>query len=189
MPDPDNLLHWYFVIFGLDGPYEGGYYLGKVECPANFPQNAPNIRLLVKSGIFELNNKICMSMTDYHPESWNPAWSVTQVILGLVSFWYEDEYTAGAIYYSNNPDGKEKKKRERTKAAWESREATLNHEMFKKYLAHMAEYIGINRKPKVAAWAIFRETELNAIEDRAKKQMKRVLKQLIDAHKAKLAAL
>lgn len=113
VPDPENLLHWYFIIFGLEGPYEGGYYIGKVECPANFPQNAPNIRLLVKSGIFETNNKICMSMTDYHPESWNPAWSVTQVILGLVSFWYQDEYTAGSIYYSNNPEGIAKKKKDR----------------------------------------------------------------------------
>jgi hypothetical protein len=32
-PDPENPYVWYFVVFGLDGHYEGGYYLGKIVCP------------------------------------------------------------------------------------------------------------------------------------------------------------
>ena len=29
-PDPENILDWYFVLFGLDeeGPYKDGVYLG-----------------------------------------------------------------------------------------------------------------------------------------------------------------
>lgn len=67
-----------------------------------------------------------MSMTDYHPESWNPAWTVSHILTGLVSFWYEDIYTAGAIYYSGQPhEIKSKKKEQRVKAAFESRKNIL----------------------------------------------------------------
>ena len=75
-PDPNNILQWYFVIFGLDGNYEGGYYLGVLTCPKDFPVNAPNIKMLVENGIYKKNSEICMSMTSMHPESWNPAWTV-----------------------------------------------------------------------------------------------------------------
>ena len=101
-PDPNNLMQWYFVIFGLDGPYEGGYYFGILTCPETYPKNAPNIKMFTENGIFTKNDKICMSMTDYHPESWNPAWPVSQILVGLISFWMQDEYTAGSVYYSQN---------------------------------------------------------------------------------------
>ena len=42
-PDPKNPLIWYFVVFGLDGVYEGGYYFGKVECPNDYPARPPFI--------------------------------------------------------------------------------------------------------------------------------------------------
>ena len=32
-PDPSNIFEWYFLVFGLDGPYEGGYYMGKLLFP------------------------------------------------------------------------------------------------------------------------------------------------------------
>ena len=30
--------------------------------------------------------RLCLSISDYHPESWNPAWTVETILLGLVSF-------------------------------------------------------------------------------------------------------
>jgi len=30
-----------------------------------------------------------MSMSDYHPESWNPSWSIATIIIGLQSFMIE----------------------------------------------------------------------------------------------------
>lgn len=29
-------------------------------------------------------------MTDFHPESWNPAWSVDTILTGLLSFFLSD---------------------------------------------------------------------------------------------------
>lgn len=50
----------------------------------------PAIKVLTPSGRFEVNKRLCLSMSDYHPESWNPSWSVETVLLGLQSFMYED---------------------------------------------------------------------------------------------------
>ena len=32
-------------------------------------------------------------MSDYHPESWNPAWSVSTILKGVLSFMLSDEIT------------------------------------------------------------------------------------------------
>jgi len=39
--------------------------------------------MLTPNGRFELNTKICISFTNYHEESWQPAWGVRTAILGL----------------------------------------------------------------------------------------------------------
>lgn len=36
-------------------------------------------------------------MSDYHPDSWNPAWSVSTILTGLLSFMLEDTATTGSI--------------------------------------------------------------------------------------------
>ena len=36
-------------------------------------------------------------MSDFHPETWNPMWSVASVLTGLLSFMLEDTNTTGAI--------------------------------------------------------------------------------------------
>jgi ubiquitin-conjugating enzyme E2 J2 len=37
------------------------------------------------------------SITDYHPESWNPMWSVGTILTGLLSFMYDSQPTTGSI--------------------------------------------------------------------------------------------
>jgi len=68
----------------------------------------------MNNGAFEPNEKICLSITDYHPESWNPAWTVTHIIMGCISFWMSDEETAGSLYSYERDD----KHFHRQKAAW-----------------------------------------------------------------------
>lgn len=36
-------------------------------------------------------------MSDFHPSSWNPAWSVATILNGLLSFMTEDTPTTGSI--------------------------------------------------------------------------------------------
>ena len=38
-----------------------------------------------------------MSMSDFHPESWNPMWSVATILTGLYSFMLEDAPTLGSV--------------------------------------------------------------------------------------------
>ena len=89
-PLEENLLEWHFVLHGTKDPYLDGKYHGVLEFPPEFPMKPPSIKMLTPSGRFETNTRLCLSMSDYHPESWNPSWSVETILLGLVSFMYED---------------------------------------------------------------------------------------------------
>jgi hypothetical protein len=46
----------------------------------------PSVVMLTPSGRFDVNKKICLSMSDFHPETWNPMWSVSTILVGLLSF-------------------------------------------------------------------------------------------------------
>lgn len=97
-PDESNILKWFYVIRGpADTPFEGGIYIGKLIFPSEYPMKAPSIYMLTPSGRFQINKKICMSMSDFHPESWNPMWSVATIIQGVQSFMASDELTTGGL--------------------------------------------------------------------------------------------
>eukprot|EP00210_Caulerpa_lentillifera_P001714 g1647.t1 len=98
LPSPTNLLEWHFVIEGAKNTdFEGGYYHGKVLFTTEYPFRPPSIILLTPNGRFSTNLKICMSMTDYHPETWNPVWSVGTILTGLLSFLHDTQPTTGSI--------------------------------------------------------------------------------------------
>lgn len=97
-PSPTNLLEWHYALEGAKGTeYEGGVYHGKVTFPPDYPFKPPSIVMLTASGRFAINTKLCLSMTDFHPESWNPMWSVGTILNGLLSFMYEHNITTGSI--------------------------------------------------------------------------------------------
>ncbi|CAG8689715.1 17837_t:CDS:2, partial [Acaulospora morrowiae] len=86
-PLEDNLFEWHFVIRGPDGTeFEGGRYHGRILLPSEYPFKPPNLMLMTPNGRFELNKKICLSITGFHPEHWLPAWGIRTVLLGLIGF-------------------------------------------------------------------------------------------------------
>mmetsp|Transcript_66136 Transcript_66136/g.158204 ORF Transcript_66136/g.158204 Transcript_66136/m.158204 type:complete len:633 (+) Transcript_66136:140-2038(+) len=89
----DCMLIWHFVLHSLpsDTPYAGGCYHGKIIFPEEYPHKPPAITMVTPSGRLEVGMKLCLSMTDYHPESWNPAWSVETILVGLLSFFISDK--------------------------------------------------------------------------------------------------
>ena len=98
LPSPSNLLEWHYVLTGdEDSDYANGYYHGKIIFPSTYPFKPPSILMLTPSGRFDPGAKICLSMSDFHPETWNPIWSVSQILLGLQSFFYENTSTTGAL--------------------------------------------------------------------------------------------
>jgi ubiquitin-conjugating enzyme E2 J2 len=97
-PNPDNILEWHFLICDLDDDrYRGGFYHGVIVFPADYPYKPPSVKLNTPSGRFAVNTKLCLSITDFHPESWNPLWSVSSMMAAIVSFFVEDLKTYGSI--------------------------------------------------------------------------------------------
>jgi len=105
-PLPSNILEWHYVVEGSpDTAYEGGYYHGKLIFPADFPFKPPSIYMITPSGRFQTNTRLCLSISDYHPDTWNPAWTVATIINGLLSFMNESTPTLGCV----NTSDKEKR--------------------------------------------------------------------------------
>ncbi|RKP09708.1 ubiquitin-conjugating enzyme/RWD-like protein, partial [Thamnocephalis sphaerospora] len=108
-PLEDNLFEWHFTIRGpKDTSFEGGRqrvrrYHGRLLLPNDYPFKPPNIIMLTPNGRFELNKKICLSITGYHPEYWQPAWGVRTAMLALISFLpTQGESAIGALDYTDD---------------------------------------------------------------------------------------
>lgn len=117
-PEEDNFLKWYFIIHGLDKPYTDGEYIGVIDFPNEYPFKPPVFKFITPNGRFEENKTICTTFSHYHPEEWSSLWDISGMLLGLVSFMYEEsESSVGSIKLS------EKK---RIKIAKESRKFNLS---------------------------------------------------------------
>ncbi|RHY30849.1 hypothetical protein DYB32_003977, partial [Aphanomyces invadans] len=100
VPLENNILEWHYVIRGV-GLYEGGFYHGKLKFPREYPMKPPSVYMITPSGRFEMNTRLCLSISDFHPETWNPLWSVGSILIGLFSFMNEDTATTGSIESSD----------------------------------------------------------------------------------------
>jgi ubiquitin-conjugating enzyme E2 J2 len=98
-PDPDNIFDWHFCIYGLkECPYEGGYYHGMLKFPKEYPMKPPSVLMITPSGRFYEKQRICLTISDYHPESWNPVWKVESILFGLMSFMLSEEHSVGSLH-------------------------------------------------------------------------------------------
>ena len=96
LPRETNILEWHYVIEGMKGtPFEGGWYHGIVTFPKEYPYKPPSIQMVTPNGRFKTCTALCLSMSDFHPESWNPLWSVGTILMGLHSFMLEHTPTQG----------------------------------------------------------------------------------------------
>lgn len=97
-PAPNDILEWHYVLEGSEGtPFAGGYYYGKIKFPPEYPFKPPGISMITPNGRFMTQKKICLSMSDFHPESWNPMWSVSSILTGLLSFMMDNSPTTGSV--------------------------------------------------------------------------------------------
>lgn len=86
-PLDDNLFEWHFTIRGpADSEFEGGLYHGRILLPAEYPMKPPSIFFLTTNGRFEVHKKICLSISGYHPETWQPSWSIRTALLAIIGF-------------------------------------------------------------------------------------------------------
>jgi len=97
-PDEKNMLIWHYLLQGPpDTEFAGGWYWGRLRFPKNYPMGPPTITMTTPNGRFEVNKRLCLSMSDFHPETWEPSWTISTVLTGLLSFMCEDTRTAGSI--------------------------------------------------------------------------------------------
>jgi len=101
-PLPSNLLEWHYVVRGpKDSLYKDGLYHGKLVFPSEFPFKPPSIFMITPNGRFKTDTRLCLSISDYHPDTWNPAWSVSTILTGLLSFMLERSPTLGSVETSD----------------------------------------------------------------------------------------
>ncbi|XP_036323829.1 ubiquitin-conjugating enzyme E2 J2-like [Rhagoletis pomonella] len=97
-PLPNNILEWHYVVKGpANTPYHGGYYHGTLLFPREFPFKPPSIYMLTPNGRFKTSTRLCLSISDFHPDTWNPTWCVGTILTGLLSFMLETTPTLGSI--------------------------------------------------------------------------------------------
>lgn len=86
-PLEENLFEWHFTIRGPAGSdFEGGVYHGRILLPPEYPFKPPNIIFLTKNGRFEVGTKICLSISAFHEETWQPAWGIRTMLEAIISF-------------------------------------------------------------------------------------------------------
>ncbi len=86
-PLNENLFEWHFTIAGaVATPYEGGLYHGKIILPQDYPLKPPSIVFNTPNGRFETGVTICLSITGYHPEAWQPIWGIKGALMGIIGF-------------------------------------------------------------------------------------------------------
>eukprot|EP00904_Undaria_pinnatifida_P011702 jgi/Undpi1/7662/HiC_scaffold_23.g10135.m1 len=140
-PLESNILEWHYVITGTKGsPYQGGHYHGKLKFPPEYPMKPPSVMMLTPNGRFACSRRLCLSMSDFHPESWNPMWSVSTILMGLYSFMLDNATTLGSITSSTA---------QKKKFALESLEVNCKNPAFRKVFP---ELVDLNdRRKKEAA--------------------------------------
>ncbi|KAI7753689.1 hypothetical protein M8C21_010473 [Ambrosia artemisiifolia] len=116
LPLEENIFEWQFAIRGpSDTEFEGGIYHGRIQLPSEYPFKPPSFMLLTPNGRFETQTKICLSISNHHPEHWQPSWSVRTALTALIAFMPTNPNGAlGSLDY---------KKEERRVLAAKSREA------------------------------------------------------------------
>ena len=102
-PSENNILEWHYILTGPPKtPYEGGQYWGTLTFPPDYPFKPPAIRMHTPSGRFQPSTRLCLSISDFHPKSFNPAWEVRTILLGVLSFMTSEEMTTGSIRASEH---------------------------------------------------------------------------------------
>lgn len=160
LPNPDNIFEWHFILYDLDSPYTNGFYHGKLIFPTEYPNKPPNLIFLTPNGRFKPQEKICLSFTGYHPETWSISWGVENMLVALISFMYTDEITTGAVITSSS---------EKKKFAEESLQFNIANKEFVKMFQDSFKKLNINVDQIRTSNSGKKETYENESDDFAKK--------------------
>ncbi|TNV74943.1 hypothetical protein FGO68_gene15506 [Halteria grandinella] len=107
LPTTNNIYEWHFVLYNFenDSAFHGGQFHGIINIPSDYPLKPPSLKFVTPNGRFNVGEKICLqllklynrSFTNYHPETWSSAWTISSMLIGLVSFMHTNERTVGGV--------------------------------------------------------------------------------------------
>jgi len=119
---------WHFLMEGpSDSPFEGGSYWGELDFPKDYPYSPPLVRFRTPNGRFQVDFWLCRTQMDYHPEGWQPAWTLGGFLLALLALLCSDGHTSGMVQPATTYA-------EKRRLAQASRDANLLHKEFPKEL-------------------------------------------------------
>ena len=103
-PLDGDLFEWHFIIAGpVDTPYADGLYHGRLLLPPDYPFKPPSVIFMTPNGRFQTGVKICLSITGYHPEYWQPAWGIRTGLMAIISMLpQKDPSSIGSITCSDS---------------------------------------------------------------------------------------
>lgn len=98
-PLESNFLEWHFTLQGpSDSSYSDGLYHGKILFPGEYPFSPPTVLFHTPSGRFQINTKICLTVTGFHPEHWQPAWGCRTILIAIRDYFtVEDRAQIGYL--------------------------------------------------------------------------------------------
>ncbi|KAL3759062.1 hypothetical protein ACHAWU_008671 [Discostella pseudostelligera] len=123
-PYGKNLLRWHFSVAGpANSVYAQGIYHGAILLPRDYPASPPRVRLLTPSGRFIVDVDICLTASNYHPESWTPRWTVVSLVQALRVHMLTSPAEIGGVHAS------EEKRMEYAMESreWCSRDGVVDH--------------------------------------------------------------
>lgn len=89
--DENDMFTFYFLLKGIKkSDYEGGYYMGKIILPNDYPNSPVDYKMLTPSGRFMINSSICLTNSKYHKEQWTPSWNLENMTVGFISIFNDD---------------------------------------------------------------------------------------------------
>lgn len=150
-PSETNILEWHYLITGPPNtPYENGQYHGTLTFTHDYPFKPPAIRMITPNGRFQTNTRLCLSMSDYHPDLWNPAWSVSTILNGLLSFMTGTEPTTGSITTTDQT----KRKFAAESLHWNATKSTVFKAQFPELVSeNLSRYQQLKQEASAAAQA------------------------------------
>ncbi|KAF7495130.1 Ubiquitin-conjugating enzyme E2 J2 [Sarcoptes scabiei] len=157
-PLPQDIFEWHYVLRGPENSvYHGGIYHGKLRFPAEFPFKPPSIYMMTPSGRFETNQRLCLSFSDFHPDSWNPTWSLSTILAGLLSFMLEEDVAVGSIQTTEH---------ERKTLAKKSLQFNLKNPLFQELFPEISDEIKAELEQIKSNDAIRLQNNLKSIKNR-----------------------
>lgn len=102
--DEKNPFIFHFLLKGADDTdYAGGYYIGDIILPTNYPEKPGDFIMRTPNGRFSIGSKICLTNSGYHAESWTPMWTIRNMTIAFISIMMVDD-TTGISHIKESPE-------------------------------------------------------------------------------------